>query len=93
MIESEKKLEIYLNKRIKQLGGWSFKLLPFLVAGLPDRLCVVPHNQIFFAEVKTTGKKPLPIQKVIIKKLRSFGCEVYVVDSSEEIDKMLHNYA
>lgn len=90
---SEKKLEIYLRKETKARGGWCFKLLPFEQAGLPDRFCIMPYNQLFFAEVKTTGQKLRPIQKVIIKKLRDLGCEVYVVDSYEQVNEMLDNYA
>lgn len=91
-IEKEKNLESRLRDRIKQLGGWSIKLLSLHISGLPDRLCLLPGGKLFFAEIKTTNKKPRKIQLVVHNKLRDLGFKVYVIDSTEKIKEALRSY-
>lgn len=91
MIESEKILEKLLGDEIKKHKGFCFKLLANYVAGLPDRICLLPGGIIFFAEIKTTKKKPTKIQLAIHKKIRNLGFEVFVIDTSEQIKKLIEN--
>ncbi len=92
-IEGEKTLERKLNKAIKDLGGESIKLLATHHNGLPDRLCLLPGGIAFFAEIKTTTKKPKPIQVLVHKRIRRFNFEVFVIETSGDIiralDKMI----
>lgn len=90
-IESEKVLEKKLVREVENRGGWCIKLLPFLIRGLPDRLCLLPGGIVFFVEVKTTGKKESPVQKIVHKKLKDLKFSVYIVDDSETI-KSISNY-
>lgn len=83
-IESEKLLEFKLNNAISELGGWSIKLMS-TISGLPDRLCLMPGGQVFFVEMKTTGKKPRKIQTAMMVRLKKLGFDTYVIDSSEQI--------
>jgi len=92
IIESEKYLDKKLSELIKKIGGWSIKLVAAHVTGLPDRLCLLPGGRLFFAEIKTTKKKPTLIQLSIHKKLRKLGFQVYVVDTSEVIKNILESY-
>lgn len=92
MIESEKVLERKLREEVKKLGGWCIKLLPFQTNGLPDRLCLLPEGVVFFAEIKTTFKKPSPIQRVIIKRLKKLGFNVYVIDNSVYLKEIIESY-
>ena len=89
---SEKTLEQKLVREIQRLGGWSIKILSIHVSGLPDRVCLLPGGRIFFAEIKTTGRKPTKIQLHIHKRIRSLGFQVEVVDSLEKINNILENY-
>lgn len=91
-IESEKLLEKKLRVKIEELGGYCLKLLAIHVIGIPDRICLLPNGVVFFAEVKTTGKKPEKIQLLWHKKLRKIGFEVYVVDTSEQINEIIEKY-
>lgn len=91
--ESEKRLELKLGIKIKELGGWSIKLLPYIIRGLPDRLCLLPGGRVFFAEIKTTGEKPNKNQNLIIAKLRSLGFPVYVIDNSEYLNEIIETWA
>ena len=91
-IESEKTLEAKLRDGVKKLGGWCIKLPALHVSGLPDRLALLPGGRVFFAELKTTRKKPTGIQLAIHAKLRRLGFRVEVLDTSEQIKKLLSDY-
>ena len=91
-VDSEKLIETKLGKAIKDMGGWSIKLLSTFVKGLPDRMCLLPTGIIFFVELKSTGKKPTIAQKIIHKKLRSLGFNVYVIDSLFMLDGLIEIY-
>lgn len=88
-IESEKFLERKLAKAVKDNGGISFKLLSQHHRGLPDRMNLFPGGNIFFAEIKTTGKKATRLQLVTHQIFRELGFNVYLIDSSEGIKRCL----
>lgn len=90
IIEKEKYLEKKLAARMLKIGGWSIKLLPTFVSGIPDRLCLFPNGKVRFVEVKETNKKPSPIQRVIHKKLLKVGFPVLVLDCSEQIETLIN---
>lgn len=89
---SEKTIERHFATQVKLLGGRSFKLPAVYVSGLPDRMALLPGGVVFFAELKTTGKKPTPIQKLIHKKIRALGFAVYVLDSLELVNETINKY-
>lgn len=86
--ESEKTLEWKLGKEVRRLGGWSIKILSTHISGLPDRICLMPGGRIFFAEIKTTGRKPTKIQLHVHKRIRGLGFQVEVIDSSASIKRI-----
>lgn len=90
-MDSEKLIEKTLVAEVKSLDGWAIKLLCTYVTGLPDRLVLLPGGVVFFVEVKTTGKKPTAVQRVVHKKLRGLGFTVHVVDSLKQLNSILNN--
>ncbi|WP_367576282.1 VRR-NUC domain-containing protein [Shouchella lonarensis] len=58
-------------------------------AGVPDRLVILPAGRIVFAEVKAPGMKLRALQVKRKQQLEQLGCQVYVVDSIESIDRLL----
>jgi len=62
------------------------------VAGLPDRLVLLPGRVLFFAELKSTGKKPTLLQKKTHERLRLLGFDVYVIDTLELLYTALNKY-
>ena len=88
MEESEKVLERNLNKEVKALGGWSIKILSNFITGLPDRL-VLLNGRAYFVEVKSEGKKPSPIQRVVHKKLEALGFTVSIIDTTEKLNNFI----
>ena len=89
-IENEKYLERKLKAEIEKLGGWCLKMPTLHIAGLPDRLCLLPGGVALFAETKTTKKRPKLLQRWMHTKLRKLGFKVYVIDTSEDIKKLLY---
>lgn len=92
MKESEKVLEAKLREKVKARGGWCLKLLSKHINGLPDRLCLFPGGLVAFAEIKTTGQKPRPIQLEVHRILREMGFRVEVIDSTESLENFLKPY-
>jgi len=80
--ESEKALETSLRKACEARGWMALKLLSQLHRGLPDRLILAEGGATFFAEIKTTGKKPTRLQTHCHECLRMLGFLVFVIDSS-----------
>jgi hypothetical protein len=67
----------------------ALKLLPQMHRGLPDRLVLAEFGITFFAEIKTTGKKPTILQMHCHETLRQLGFQVFVIDSSESLEMAL----
>ena len=93
VIESEKRLERLLKNTVEnKMGGLCVKLLSDFMIGLPDRMCLLPGSRIFFIELKTTGKKPRKIQVHMHQVLRKLGFDVYVIDSTDSMMRLLSGY-
>lgn len=88
-INSEKAIERHLVQSMTAMGGLCIKLLCSQFIGLPDRMCIFPGGKIIFVELKTTGKKPRRIQKIIHDKLRATGARVEVIDSVRGVDEFI----
>ena len=87
--ESEKALEARLRREVEARGGKAIKLTSQLHRGLPDRLILMPEGQAFFVEVKTTGRKPTKLQRAVHRDLRAMGFDVFVVDSTASLEKVV----
>lgn len=64
--------------KLEGLGAWVIKLLPS-VAGLPDRLVLLPYGRLIFVELKTNTGRVRPIQTARHNKLRTLGFDVRVI--------------
>ena len=87
--ESEKALEARLRREVSDRGGMAIKLLSQLHRGLPDRLVLMPGEHVYFVETKSTGEKPTRLQKHCHNQLRKLGFDVWVIDSTESLDRFL----
>jgi hypothetical protein len=86
---NEKKLEKKLREKVKSLGGLAVKFFVLSFAGFPDRIVLMPGAKVWFAEIKSTGKKPSPRQIAVHGMLRKLGFEVWVIDSNELLSDFL----
>lgn len=85
----EKEIEQKLVSKVKTMGGIALKLVSPVFDGMPDRLLLLPGGRMAFVEVKAPGSKPRPLQVSRHELLSRLGFKVYVLDNSENINKML----
>lgn len=86
MLESQ--IEKAAVKAAKQLGWYSFKVLPHLHKGLPDR-CFLRNGEIVFIEFKRPGGKTSKLQDKLHRDFLAHGVVVHVCDSVESAVKVL----
>lgn len=85
----ESKIEKRLVTEVKAIDGLCLKFTSPSMAGVPDRIVLLPEGKIGFVEVKAKGKKPRPLQVRRIKQLRDLGFKVFVLDDEKDIDRIL----
>ena len=87
----ERNIESALQRRVKQAGGISYKLVCPSHTGMPDRLIVFPTGRVSFAELKRPdGKGRLTArQKKEQEKLTALGCVVRVIETREQLEQMI----
>lgn len=90
-IDSEKAVERKLVELVKANGGICIKLLCEYFIGLPDRMCLFPGSKIIFVELKTTGKKPRPIQILVHNKIKALGFRVEVLDTITSVINFIND--
>ena len=87
--ESEKTLERRLAAEVRRLGGMAVKQTAQYHRGLPDRIVLMPHGLTYFAELKSTGRKPTKLQDDTMAELRRLGFPAAVIDGTEGLDAFL----
>lgn len=80
----ERRVEAELTRRVKLLGGWAIKILPS-VAGLPDRLVILPGGRMFFVELKAPTGTVKPHQTVVHDRMATLGCPVVVLPTPADV--------
>ena len=77
--QPEAKIEAWLNERVKELGGISYKFVSPMNPGVPDRIYLFPGGRVYFVELKTEIGRLANIQKWQGKRIRETGCRYRVV--------------
>lgn len=85
----ERTIERRLVSRVRAAGGMALKFVSPGMAGVPDRLVLLPGGRCAFVELKAPGKKLRPLQTLRQKQLESLGFRVYCVDSVEGIQRVV----
>lgn len=88
-IFSEKVLERKLRDEVARRGGLAVKLYSAYNTGMPDRMVLMPGGRVWFVELKSTGRKPTPLQRMTIDRWRGMGFDVSVVDSQQTLDDFI----
>lgn len=101
----EAKIEKYLVKQMKALGGEVRKVKWIGRRGAPDRLVMLPGDiecgngdllentsRTIWVELKAPGKAPEPHQAREHERMRKMGQRVEVIDSMEGVDNLLKEY-
>ena len=90
MLESE--IEEKLIQKIEKYipNARCIKMTVPGLAGMPDRLILVPGGSVVFVELKAPGKKERPLQIRVQAHLRKLGFTVFsAVDSAEKIEAVV----
>ncbi|ASZ73384.1 nuclease [Brevibacterium phage LuckyBarnes] len=85
----ESSVESKLHRGVLKLGGLSYKWVP-IIAGLPDRVVLLPGGRVYFIELKATDGKLRPDQLVMHEKFRKRGIDVVVLTGPAEVDRWLN---
>lgn len=83
----EKQVEKYLNKRVKELGGLSYKWISS-VTGVPDRI-VLLQEKVHFVELKTETGSLSPRQILVFDDIGEQGFPVHVLRNYDDIEEFL----
>ena len=84
----EKKIEQYLVKRVRQLGGEIRKVRWVGRRGAPDRLVMMP-DQTIWVELKRPKGKAERHQLREHERMRRVGQRVEIIDSIEKVESLL----
>lgn len=83
----EKQVEKYLNRRVKESGGLSFKWIS-TVSGVPDRI-VFLNNQVHLVELKTSTGTLSPRQLYVFDEIGEQGFPVHVLRDYDDIEDFI----
>ena len=86
---SEKQIEKKLVSEVKRSSGMALKFVSPGCDGVPDRLILIAYGKIGFVEVKAPSKKPRALQLKRHRDLRKLGFKVYVLDNTDDIEKII----
>lgn len=86
--ELESALEAFFVKRIREMGGLTYKLAP-TVRGIPDRL-VLLGGRMYLVELKAHGGRLSPIQTIQHARIREQGVHVDVLTGRVEVNAWIN---
>lgn len=88
----EKQLEKYFTRVLEMKKCLCWKFVSPGVAGVPDRIVILPWGRVVFVELKAPGKRLRKLQKVRREQLKEQNVDVWVIDSKEKVDKFVQYY-
>ena len=86
----ERTVEQALTRAVQAHGGLCWKFTSPGLAGVPDRIIVLPGGHVGFVEVKAPGQKPRPVQHHRLNQLHALGATALVVDHPDQIERALN---
>ena len=85
----ESVIEKKLRLEVKKHDGMAVKFVSPGLAGVPDRLLLLPGGQCAFVELKAPGKRLRPLQEKRKRQLEALGFRVFCIDGMEQIGGVL----
>jgi hypothetical protein len=86
----ESRVEQRLRIEVKRAGGKALKFRPDHMAGMPDRLVLLPDGRCVWAETKAPGKRLRALQEKRRRELQELGHTVYVIDNIQDIQEFIN---
>lgn len=88
----EKQIENYFVQLLQKRKCLCWKFVSPGIAGVPDRIIILPFGKVVFAEIKAPGGKLRKLQKIRCKQLEMQNVDVWQIDSKEKIEKFIKYY-
>lgn len=85
----EKQVEETLTREARLRGGDALKFISPGLAGVPDRIVILPGGAVCFVEVKRPGEKPRWVQQVILRWLCRMGARTATVDDARSACRLV----
>lgn len=85
----ESKIEEWLNKQIKSLGGKSYKFVSPGNPGVPDRIYLLPDGRVYFVELKRVIGKLSNVQIWQREQFQMMGTEIRVIYGMEQAKEFI----
>ena len=85
----EAQIEAWVTKKIRDMGGASYKWTSPGNPGVPDRIYLLPGGRIVFAELKTSEGVLSNAQRLQIRKIRELGFTCEVIHGKDEAEKFI----
>lgn len=79
----ENTVERRLITLARRHGGDAFKWTSPGLAGMPDRIVMLPGGRLYLVELKRPGSRARPLQQARHARLAALGFPVYVVDDAD----------
>lgn len=87
---TEKQIEKYLVKKIKEEKGLCLKFESPGYSGVPDRIIILKNKPVAFVELKRpVGGRYSARQKLVERDFNKLGKKVYKVKNKEDVDKLV----
>ncbi len=87
-MQLENDIEKRLIKKVKALGGLTFKFTSPSTKGVPDRI-VVFNSQVHFVELKRPNAAPRSLQLYWISEIKSQGVDALTLSTFDEVDEFV----
>lgn len=86
-------VEKHLVQKTQECGGICLKFISPGIAGVPDRIIILPGGKIGFAEMKAPGRRPRRLQRNVLRKMHQLGCRVCVIDNPKSAENFIRRLA
>ena len=83
---TEKQIEAYFVRRVKALGGYSYKFRSVTQRGVADRIACMPNGQTWFVELKKPGGRLSPLQEVFAENMAEMNQKYALLWSKDDVD-------
>ena len=83
---TEKEIEAYFVKRVKALGGYSYKFRSVTQRGVADRIACLPNGQTWFVELKKPGGRLSPLQDIFAEQMVEMNQNYALLWSKEDVN-------
>ena len=86
---TEKEIEQYFCKRVRELGGFAYKFRSVAQRGVADRIACLPNGETWFVELKKPGGRLSALQEVFAEQMAATQQNYDVLWSKDSVDAWL----